>query len=89
MPSSMSPSEAKTYTWWSNGLVPVGASGSSRPRSRRAAMAMPTALAMPCPSGPVVTSTPAVCPYSGWPGVRLPQVRSARMSSRVSPYPDR
>ena len=38
---------------------------------------MPTPLATPCPSGPVVTSTPAVWPYSGWPGVREPQVRSA------------
>ena len=75
MPSSMSPSEAKTYTWWSKGLVPAAASGSSRPRSRRAAIAMPTALATPWPSGPVVVSTPGVCPCSGWPGVRLPQVR--------------
>ena len=28
----------------------------------------PTALAMPWPSGPVVTSTPSVWPRSGWPG---------------------
>ncbi len=62
--------------WWSNGLVPGAASGSSRPRSRRAAIAMPTALARPWPSGPVVVSTPGVCRCSGWPGVRLPQVRS-------------
>src|SRR6266487_3635875 len=38
MPSSMSPSEAITKMWWSNGLRPAGASGSKRPRSRRAAM---------------------------------------------------
>ncbi len=30
---------------------------------------MPTALASPCPSGPVVVSTPGVTPTSGWPGV--------------------
>ena len=30
---------------------------------------MPTALARPCPSGPVVVSTPGVTPTSGWPGV--------------------
>ena len=33
---------------------------------------MPTPLATPWPSGPVVTSTPAVWLCSGWPGVRLP-----------------
>ncbi len=32
---------------------------------------MPTALPTPCPSGPVVVSTPAVYSYSGWPGVLL------------------
>ena len=31
--------------------------------------------------GPVVVSTPAVWPCSGWPGVLLPHVRSARRSS--------
>ena len=36
---------------------------------------MPTALARPWPSGPVVISTPAVWPYSGWPGVSEPQCR--------------
>ena len=30
---------------------------------------MPTALAKPWPSGPVVVSTPGVTPTSGWPGV--------------------
>ena len=44
---------------WSKTLSPGLASGSYRPRSRRAAMAMPTAVAMPWPSGPVVVSTPS------------------------------
>ena len=50
---------------WSNGLSPGAASGSSRPRSRRAAIAMPTALPTPWPSGPVVISTPGVWPVLG------------------------
>ena len=33
------------------------------------AMAIPTALAIPCPNGPVVVSTPGVIPNSGWPAV--------------------
>ncbi len=33
---------------------------------------MPTAVAIPCPSGPVVVSTPGVWPYSGWPASRAP-----------------
>src|SRR4029077_6105104 len=46
----------------------------SRPKRSaisRSASAMPTALAMPWPSGPVVVSMPAAWPYSGWPAVRL------------------
>ena len=39
----------------------------SPPRAR-----CPTPLAKPWPSGPVVTSMPAVCPYSGWPGRARP-----------------
>ena len=31
-------------------------------------MAIPTLVAMPVPSGPVVHSIPAVQRYSGWPG---------------------
>ncbi|CAM3924753.1 hypothetical protein ISCU110981_19895 [Isoptericola cucumis] len=84
-PSWRSPSEATTYTWWSNGDSPGAVSGSSRPRSRREANAMPTADASPWPSGPVVISTPSVCLYSGWPGVLEPQVRSAAMSSISRP----
>ena len=38
---------------------------------------MPTAVAMPCPSGPVVVSTPGVWPYSGWPGVFEPHCLKA------------
>ena len=33
-----------------------------------AAIAMPTVVAIPWPSGPVVVSTPEVQRYSGWPG---------------------
>ena len=54
--------------WWSKTDSPGAALGSSRPCSRRAAIAIPTALPMPWPRGPVVVSTPAVWPYSGWPG---------------------
>ena len=53
------------------------------------AVEKPTAEAMPVPSGPVVISTPLVCPYSGWPGVREPAVRSFLMSSSSKPKPDR
>ena len=38
MPSSMSPSRPMHQMWWSKGEVPAAASGSNRPRSRRAAM---------------------------------------------------
>src|SRR5680860_1578023 len=37
---------------------------------------MPTLVAMPWPSGPVVDSTPVVQPYSGCPGQRLPSSRN-------------
>ena len=36
------------------------------------AIAKPTPLAIPCPKGPVVTSTPAVSKFSGCPGVTEP-----------------
>src|SRR5215467_2380215 len=45
MPSSMSPSEANTYTLWSNGLSPWAASGSNRPRRRRDAHRVADAFA--------------------------------------------
>ena len=34
------------------------------------AIAIPTEVAIPWPSGPEVVSTPVVQRYSGWPGVR-------------------
>jgi hypothetical protein len=46
--------------------------------SQRSAIAMPTLLPIPWPSGPVVTSTPGVSPYFGCPGVRLPHWRKIR-----------
>ena len=42
---------------------------------------MPTLLPIPCPSGPVVVSTPVVWPCSGCPGQRLSSWRKRRMSS--------
>ncbi len=48
------------------------------------ASAMPTALASPCPSGPVVVSTPGVTPTSGCPGVFECIWRKARRSSIVT-----
>ncbi len=42
---------------------------------------MPTLVAMPWPSGPVVVSTPEVQRYSGWPGQRLSSWRKLLMSS--------
>ena len=53
------------------------------------AIAIPTALQIPCPKGPVVISTPWVCPYSGWPGVKLPTCLKFFMSSTVIPYPNK
>ena len=46
----------------------------------RSAIAMPTALARPWPSGPVVVSTPGVWPYSGWPAVSEPSWRKCLIS---------
>jgi hypothetical protein len=46
------------------------------------AMAIPTLVATPWPSGPVVVSTPEVQRYSGWPGHRLSSWRKRLMSSR-------
>ena len=47
----------------------------SSPRHHLEAMAMPTLVATPCPSGPVVISTPPVSPNSGWPGQREPNLQ--------------
>ena len=46
------------------------------------AIAMPTAVARPWPSGPVVVSTPGVMKFSGWPGVFEPSWRKRLISSR-------
>ena len=43
----------------------------------RSASAMPTELAMPWPSGPVVVSMPAAWPYSGWPAVLRAELAEA------------
>ena len=47
------------------------------------AIAMPTAVDIPWPSGPVVVSTPSVWPYSGWPGVFEPSCLKFLISSMV------
>src|SRR5262249_2877164 len=44
-------------------------------------MAMPTLVATPLPSGPVVLSTPLVQRYSGWPGQRLSSCRKRLIAS--------
>ena len=88
-PSCRQPSPAMTYTSWSNTDSPRGVAGSRRPWTRREFMAKPTAEARPEPSGPVVISTPLVCPNSGWAGVSDPAVRSALMSSSSRPAPAR
>ena len=45
------------------------------------AKAIPTALAKPCPKGPVVVSTPGVTFTSGWPGVFEPSFLNSFISS--------
>ncbi len=42
---------------------------------------MPTLVATPLPSGPVVASTPLVQRYSGWPGQRLSSCRKRLIAS--------
>ena len=63
----------------------VSPEGSNKPFSYRAAIAIPTALEIPEPSGPVVISTPAVWPYSGCPGVLEPAVRKLFRSDNSRP----
>ena len=62
IPSIRQPSPAITQVRWSTRSSP------KRAFRWRSAIAMPTAVARPWPSGPVVVSTPGVWPYSGWPG---------------------
>ena len=52
-----------------------------RSASHFCAMAMPTLVATPCPSGPVVVSTPETQWYSGCPGALLSSWRKRRISS--------
>jgi len=52
----------------------------------RKAIPMPTPLAKPCPSGPVVVSTPEVHRYSGWPAAFESSWRNDLMSSRVTDW---
>jgi hypothetical protein len=52
-------------------------------RRNSSAMAKPTELAMPCPSGPVVVSIPLAWPYSGWPAVIDPNWRKFFTCSSV------
>ena len=77
-PSMRSPSEAKAKVRWFTTSKPGRLKREARNRS---AMAMPHALPRPWPSGPVVVSTPAVWPTSGWPGVLEPHWRKAFSSS--------
>ena len=77
-PSMMSPSLAITQVRWSTTLIPGML---NRSAAILAAIAMPTALPNPCPSGPVVVSTPGAQPCSGWPGVMLPHCRNLLISS--------
>src|SRR5215470_6140155 len=51
---------------------------------QRAAIAIPTLVATPCPNGPVVVSTPEVHRYSGCPGHLLSSCRKCLMSSSVT-----
>ena len=55
-PSIRHPSPAKTQVKWSTTGKPSRLNSTA---SSRSASAMPTALAIPCPSGPVVVSMPA------------------------------
>ena len=78
MPSIRQPSPANAQVKWSTTGKPSRLNSAA---SIRSASAMPTALASPWPSGPVVVSTPGVTPTSGWPGVCECSVRKRRSSS--------
>ena len=63
------------------GVVVARPRGRTGPAASARRCPCPTPLAKPWPSGPVVTSTPAVWCTSGWPGVRrapLPEVLAGR-----------
>ena len=76
----MQPSPANAYVWWS---MSVCESVLKRAASIVSAMASPTALANPCPSGPVVVSTPGVSPTSGCPGVNEPSAAATHLPPLV------
>ena len=76
-PSMRQPSPAMTQVRWSTRSSP------NRAARWRSAIAIPTAVAMPWPRGPVVVSTPGVCPNSGCPGVLEPHCRKFRIWSMV------
>ena len=84
MPSWMSPSLAITYVWWSISSVSPEL---KRAASIRSASAMPTDIASPWPSGPVVASIPGASRYwySGCPAVGLLSWRKFLRSSSVMP----
>ena len=84
MPSIRSPSEHKAKTRWVIGRK-ASPSTAVRASSILAASAMPTELATPCPSGPVVVSMPGVSCTSGWPGVMLPHWRKRLRSAMPTP----
>ncbi len=83
-PSIMSPSLQKTYVKWSMISCPGSLYRAARCAS---AIASPTAFMIPCPSGPVVHSTPGVRAYSGCPGVLLSHCRKCCKSSSETSYP--
>ena len=78
MPSIRQPSPMNTQVRWSTMGRPSRLNSAA---SICSASAIPTALARPWPSGPVVVSTPGVMPTSGWPGVLLPIWRKRLISS--------
>ena len=51
-------------------------------------MAKPTDIAIPCPSGPEVASTPSVRPCSGCPGVMESHCLKFLISSMLTLYPN-
>jgi hypothetical protein len=79
MPSIRSPSEQMNHVRWSMIAWPSRLNSAA---SIASASANPTALPVPCPSGPVVISTPGVSPRSGCPGVCDPSCRK-RMSCSI------
>src|SRR5438477_6030410 len=78
IPSIVQPSPQRAYTRYVNMSKPGRLKWAA---SHLPAIAMPTDVATPCPSGPVVVSTPEVHRYSGWPGHLLSSWRNFLISS--------